>query len=197
MCGLPGPTGEFDLKFLIGEIARGDERAFAAFYDATCSKVHGIACFILKDEALAEEVTMDTFLQVWREAEKYREQQALPLAWLMMIARSRAIDRLRSRNGSRLLFDGIGHDCDFIDPAKQPDECAIADENSERVRACFARLSAIQRELLGLAFFKGLTHHEIARHRNLPLGTVKTHIRKAMALMHALLVESGNPGLPD
>lgn len=140
---------------------------------------------------------MDTFLQVWREAENYREQQAQPLAWLTMIARSRAIDRLRSRNSSRLLFDGVAHDNDLIDPQRQPDECLMADENSEQVRTCFAQLSPIQRELLGLAFFKGLSHHEIALHSDMPLGTVKTHIRQGMARMHTLLAESANPGLPN
>ena len=172
-------------------------RGFRAFYDATCGKVHGVACYILKDEALAEEVTMDTFLQVWREAENYREQQAHPLAWLTMIARSRAIDRLRSRNSSHLLFDGVAHDNDLIDPQRQPDECLMADESSEQVRACFAQLPPIQRELLGLAFFKGLSHHEIALHSDMPLGTVKTHIRQGMARMHTLLAESANPGLPN
>lgn len=190
---MPRKTDNIGFKELIAEIARGDQRAFAAFYDATCGKVHGLACYILKDEALAEEVTMDTFLQVWREAENFREQQAQPLAWLTMITRSRAIDRLRSRNNSRLLFDGIAHDNELIDPQRRPDECLMADESSEQVRACFAQLTPIQRELLGLAFFKGLSHHEIALHSNMPLGTVKTHIRQGMARMHTLLAESANP----
>ena len=191
------PTDNIDLKELIAAIARGDERAFTAFYDATCSKVYGLACYILKDEALAEEVTMDTFLQVWREAKNYREQQAQPLAWLTMIARSRAIDRLRARNSSHLLFDGMAHDNDLIDPQRQPDECLMADESSELVRACFAKLPQIQRELLGLAFFKGLSHHEIAVHSDIPLGTVKTHIRQGMAQMYTLLAESANPELQN
>ena len=190
-------TDDIDLKQLITATAQGDERAFAAFYDATCGKVHGIACYILKDEALAEEVTMDTFLQVWREAENYREQQAQPLAWLTMIARSRAIDRLRSRNNSHLLFDGVDHENDLIDPQQQPDECLMANECSEQVRACFAQLPQIQRELLGLAFFKGLSHHEIALHSDMPLGTVKTHIRQGMARMHTLLAESANLEFSD
>jgi RNA polymerase sigma-70 factor (ECF subfamily) len=194
---LPTQTGNLDLKQLLAATARGDEGAFAAFYDATCGKVHGIACYILNDEALAEEVTMDTFLQVWREAKNYREQQAQPLAWLMMIARSRAIDRLRSRNSSQLLFDGIAHDNDLIDPQRQPDECLMVNESSEQVRACFSQLPPIQRELLGLAFFKGLSHHEIALHSNMPLGTVKTHIRQGMARMHTLLAESANLELPN
>jgi RNA polymerase sigma-70 factor, ECF subfamily len=180
-------TGDIDLIQLIAAIAQSDERAFAAFYDATCGMVYGVACYILKDEALAEEVTMDTFLQVWREAENYREQQAQPLAWLTMIARSRAIDRLRSRNSSHLLFDGVAHDNDLIDPQRQPDECLMEDESSKQVRACFAQLPPIQRELLGLAFFKGLSHHEIALRSDMPLGTVKTHIRQGMARMHTLL----------
>lgn len=191
------PSANIDLKQLIAATAQNDEQAFAAFYDATCGKVHGLACYILKDEALAEEVTMDTFLQVWREAVNYREQQAQPLAWLMMIARSRAIDRLRSHNSSRLLFDGAAHDNDLIDPQLLPDECLIADESSERVRACFAKLTPIQRELLGLAFFKGLSHHDIALHSNKPLGTVKTHIRLGMARMHTLLAEYANPEFSD
>ncbi len=115
----------------------------------------------------------------------------------MMIARSRAIDRLRSRNSSQLLFDGVAHVNDLIDPQRQPDECLMVNESSEQVRACFSQLPPIQRELLGLAFFKGLSHHEIALHSNMPLGTVKTHIRQGMARMHTLLAESANLELPN
>ena len=101
------------------------------------------------------------------------------------------------RNSSHLLFDCVAHDNDLIDPQRQPDESLMADESCEQVRACFARLPAIQRELLGLAFFKGLSHHEIAVHSDMPLGTVKTHIRQGMARMHTLLAESASPGLPN
>jgi len=182
-------AGESELKTLIEAVARGDERAFAAFYDAVSDRVHGLACFLLKDDALAEEVTLDTFLQVWREAGHYRAEQGGPLAWLMMIARSRAIDRLRAQRASPLIFDGESHDDELVDRQKRPDEALVTDEQSRRVRVSFSRLAPIQRQVLAMAFFRGMTHSEIALHCGLPLGTVKTHIRQGMTRLGELLAE--------
>jgi len=117
-----------------------------------------------------------------------------------IIARARNINikgGVVCRNKPMTLIYGVAHDNDLIDPQRQPDECLMADESSEQVRACFAQLPSIQRELLGLAFFKGLSHHEIALHSDIPLGTVKTHIRQGMARMYTLLAESANLEFSD
>ncbi len=169
----------------------------AAFYDLTCAKVYGLARFLLKDEGLAEEVVLDTFLQVWQEAGNYREERAGPLAWLLMIARSRAIDRLRTLRKT-------SQDCDIddfaealADPGDGPEDLAAAAERSRHVRACLARLPPIERQKLALAFFRGLSQSEIAAHCGMPLGTVKTYIRNGMARLGELLEEPAGLNLRE
>ena len=182
-------TAESELDRLMKAVSWGDQRAFSALYDLTCGKVHGLVSYILKDDALAEEVTLDTYLQVWQRAGDYQSERASPLAWLMMIARSRAIDRLRAQRSYPLFCDGQSHDDDLIDPLGPPDETVISDERCHDVRRCFTQLDSVQRQVLAVAFFRGLSHTEIALHCGMPLGTVKTHIRQAMARLKGLLAE--------
>lgn len=184
---------EVELKNLLGAVSRGDEAALATFYDLTCAKVFGLVRFMLKDDGVAEEVVLDTFWQVWREAGRYGEEKAGPLAWLLMMARSRAIDRLRSMKKTSLLCDIDGLEDDLADPGEGPEAAVIADERGHQVRACLARLPLVERQKLALAFFKGLSQSEIAAYCDMPLGTVKTHIRNGMARLGELL--EGQAGL--
>jgi len=169
----------------------------AAFYDLTCAKVFGLASCVLKDPAQAEEVVLDTFLQVWQEAGRYSEQKAGPMAWLLMMARSRAIDRLRSTKHAALQCDLADYEDVLADPAASPEETAISDERGRLVRAGLARLPAIERQKLSLAYFKGLSQSEIAAHCGMPLGTVKTHIRNGMAKLSAWLAEHAELSLDE
>lgn len=171
---------------LLKAIAQGDESALAKLYDATCAQVHGLSLRILGDQQIAEEVTMDVYLQVWQQAGNYSEVRGSTLAWLMILTRSRAIDRLRTlqRHQSHCVY---APEEEYPDIEPLLDIQAMQTERSNTINMAFQKLKPIERQVLHLAYFSGLSHTEIANHVSLPLGTVKTHIRCALSQLRELL----------
>lgn len=165
-----------------------DETALADFHDATLSRTYGIALRITRNPADAEEAAMDAYLQVWRDASSYRPELGSPLGWLLTIVRSRALDRLRRRDRAEshpepdmLAADALSTD--------DPDELLHASARNGVLHRALAGLPALQRQLVGLAFLRDLSHGEIAELTALPLGTVKSHLRRALQrLRHDLEV---------
>jgi RNA polymerase sigma-70 factor, ECF subfamily len=159
----------------IEAIAAGDSASLAAFYDATNRVAFGLILRILGDPATAEEVLLDVYTQVWRQAGNYRRERGTPLAWLLTIARTRALDRLRSGWQERQRKESL-------------EVVAEARSNAARlVRRALAALPAEQRQMIELAYFSGLSHSEIAAHLGQPLGTVKTRTRLGMIKLKELL----------
>ena len=153
----------------------------------------------LRRPEMAEEVLADVFHQAWREAARYDSARGKVIAWLLIMGRTRSLDALRRAD------EAFSHPDphDLIGPesalpehggqaADDPVNLLAGVEGNARVHAAMASLSAIQRQLVALAFFKGLSHAEIAAHTRLPLGSVKTHIRKALAHLRDAL-ESDAP----
>ena len=179
-----GADGD-DLVALLARIAAQDQPALAAFYDVTAGRVYGLALRIARSEALAEEISGDVYLQVWKNAASYNAERGHPLAWLMVMTRSRALDQLRrvdpaeSHAEPELLADAVDEN--------DPRNLLAAVQEHGALHAALAALPAVQRQLLALAFFQGLTHSEIAAHTRLPLGTVKTHVRRALQTLRAAL----------
>jgi RNA polymerase sigma-70 factor, ECF subfamily len=179
-------TPEQDWESLIRRVAQGDQQALGAFYDATSSMVYGLALRILGNAATAEEVTLDVYTQVWRQAAVYNAQRGTPSAWLFMLTRSRAIDLLRSHVQEQKHIASL----DVAEPytaSFTPEESSVVTERRRLVQAAFASLAPEQRAVLELAYFSGLSHGEIAAKLGLPLGTVKTRIRLGMARLRELL----------
>lgn len=164
----------------IAAIARRDQAAFAAFYEETLSRAWSLALRMVRRYDLAEEVVEDAYLQVWRDAARYDPQRGPPIAWLMTIVRTRALDALRRRT------DEVSLDADDAAPhepaAPDADPCDLLDamQRQTAVAAALARLKPVQRQLLGCAFLRGMTHEEIAAAWSMPLGTVKSTIRLAL-----------------
>lgn len=179
---------------LIARTAHGDERALAALYDATGPTVYAVAMRILGDAAVAEEVTMDVFLQVWNQAERWDPARGAPLTWLATLARSRAIDRRRSGAAQRAQTDLVDGMLDAPHGGPGPEEDAAVAERRRLVRGALEALQPTQRTALELAWFHGLSHVEIAARLGAPLGTVKTRIRTAMASLRDALEPLG--GVP-
>ncbi len=180
------------LETCVRQIANGAQQGLAALYDRTSSLVYSVALQILRDPADAEEVTLDVYLQVWRSAAKFDPARASVSTWLVMLARSRAVDRLRSgmtRKSRESALEGVA------DPASgeaAPDQQTILKLEQRRVRAAMATLEPEQRRTIELAFFGGLTHSELAKKLGQPLGTVKTRIR--LGLMKLRQALSGAEG---
>jgi RNA polymerase sigma-70 factor, ECF subfamily len=167
----------------LGAAAGGE--ALRALYRSCAGKVMAVAFRILRDRGEAEDVVQETFLELWRRGEEYDARRASPSTWAVVIARSRAIDRLRARaSAARAAAREPGTE-EPVAPAAEPLERR---EERERVRGALAELPAEQREALELALYDGLSHREIAARTGQPLGTVKTRIRVAMEKLQARLV---------
>lgn len=171
------------------DIARGNEAALAAMYEAALGKCYALALRITRTRESAEEVVCDTFMQVWRDAARYDPTRGQPLAWLLNICRSRAIDHLRQRDRAELHEDPAS--LSGVEAAQEEDplHLALALEAGGVVRQAIARLPRISQQLLALAFYRGLSHQEIAEHLGMPLGTVKTHLRRAQEVLRAAVGE--------
>ena len=178
----PVSAGPPDLE-LVERIRQGDQAALDLLYRRYSSPVYSLVWKILQSSEEAEDVALDVFWQVWRQADRYDPARGAPPAWIFTLARSRAIDRLRARNRREdrpISFDDPAVHLDPLDEAASPDEVVSFRQNRDAVRAALTKLSAVQREAVELAFLKGLTHVEIAERLGQPLGTVKTRIRQGL-----------------
>jgi RNA polymerase sigma-70 factor (ECF subfamily) len=160
-------------------ITHGDEQALADLYDRHARGLYSLALRILQDAGDAEDVVQEVFAQAWRQAARYDAQRGAVGAWLLTMARTRAIDRLRA---SRVRSEGMSDAPlpDVSDPVALQDAQLVSAENVKQVRAALSALPVVQRVALELAYYEGLTHAEIAARLDEPLGTVKTRIRSAM-----------------
>jgi RNA polymerase sigma-70 factor (ECF subfamily) len=177
---------------LIGRMAAGDSSALAALYDETAAVVHGLVRRIVQDDQAGEEVTGDVFLQAWRQAFRYEAGRGSALAWLLAIARTRAIDRIRVRRAWRGAEEPIASATNLPCGRPGPEDLYSAAERRGRVQGALGDLPAEQREVVELAYYGGLSHVEIAEELGQPLGTVKTRIRLAMMKLREALAGVGS-----
>ena len=190
----PANRGWDDVR-LVEAVKTGDADALEVLYQRHAPLVLGLCRRILGHSPEAEEALLNVFHQLWERADHYDPSRATPIAFLAMIARSRAIDRLRLRNRSRALSLPIDAADEALleevalsaSGASGPYDDALGRERGERVRAALAELAEAQRETLELSFYRGMTHREIAKELSLPLGTVKTRIRQGLLRMRAEL----------
>ncbi len=178
--GLAELADDPTLAAWIERIAHQDERALELLYDATAARVHGVVLRIAQRTALAEEVVEETYWQVWRQAPRFDAARGRPITWLLAMARSRAIDMLRREQ--RFQHDELPDDdvADAAQAAPPPQDLLEATRGNAHVHAALASLEPRARQLVALAFFRGLTHEEIAEQQGMPLGTVKSLIRRAL-----------------
>ena len=176
---------------LLARIAAGDQPALAEFYDASSAKVFGLAMKILADRTVAEEVTMDVYTQVWRRASTYDTERGTPGSWLMMLAKTSAIDRFRSSYLERGRQVPLDQAAELPGDAATPEQYSADLERLRLVQEAMASLSAEQRQAIALAYYWGLSQSEIADRLQLPLGTVKTRMRLGMIRLREVLAPHG------
>jgi RNA polymerase sigma-70 factor (ECF subfamily) len=174
---------------LIRLVAAGKSEALSVLYDRYARLVFGLALNTIGDEHLAEEITQDVYIRVWEKAASYKPEQGKVVTWLASIARYRAIDLFRQRN---VRPEGHSMSWAVAEPLDLPDKVDVEQEvefaqRKQKVRMAMNQLPVEQRKALALAYFQGLSHQEIARELNEPLGTVKTRIRLAMQKLRHLL----------
>jgi RNA polymerase sigma-70 factor, ECF subfamily len=173
---------------LLRRMSEGDERALGALYDRWSSAVHSLVLHIVRDRDEAEDVVEETFWQAWRQAARYEPARGTVATWLLTIARSRALDRLRAVRRSREDAEPVPPELDVATgPTADPAGYTEAAERRARVVAALEALPREQREALELAYFGGLSQTEIAAQTGQPLGTVKTRMRLALQKLRVQL----------
>jgi RNA polymerase sigma-70 factor (ECF subfamily) len=179
---------------LVRATAAGDREAFGRLYDRFSGLVFTVAVRLLRSRADAEDLLQEVFLQVWRQAESYDETRGTPEAWVLTIARSRGIDKLRSirRRGETMqpieTEPGGGPELASVESGAAGAEARVV------AGRALGGLPAAQREVLELAYFEGLTQTEIAVRLGQPLGTVKTRMRSGLERLRAAVGGTPGPG---
>lgn len=175
---------------LIDRIAQRDEAALKALYDLTSAKLYGLSMRVVGKSEWAEDALQETFLHIWRSAGDYRASLSPPMAWLGLIVRSRSLDYLRRRNADRT------HLTDEIDDvmsdtmegnSPNPMDTTLASQQAWALHQCLGKLENRQREVVSLAYLRDLSHSELAEQLSLPLGTVKTWIRRGLDQLRACM----------
>ncbi len=176
-----------DLATLLQAVKAKNRNAFEMLYDTTVQRVFSLALRITQQQEMAEEVVSDVYLQVWQQADTYVPERGKVIAWLCVLCRSRALDALR-RNSTVLRQSAV--DLDSVpepeNPSGPPDLMQSVEEGSA-IHVALGKLTGQQRQLLALAYFQGYTHSELAAFMDMPVGTVKTHLHRAMIKLKELM----------
>jgi RNA polymerase sigma-70 factor (ECF subfamily) len=187
---IPEPLGEWkplsSLESLIEASAAGDQPAFAALYDAAAPQLFGLAVRILKRRDWAEDVLQEALVSAWRNAGTYRRELGPAKAWLTVILRNRALDRLRREAAARL--DDSGDEVpEVADPSPSALDLTIAGDAGRALMLCLEQLEEPHRRAILMAYFDGLTHEELSARLGSPLGTVKSWIRRGLQRLKGCL----------
>ncbi|MEV4008791.1 ECF RNA polymerase sigma factor SigK [Actinomadura sp. NPDC049753] len=171
-----GTVSGHDADALLGRTARGDERAFELLYDVAAAPVHGLVRRVVRDPAMAEEVTQEVMIEVWRSAARYDPARGGAMAWILTIAHRRAVDRVRREQAAgereaRTVHPGAGG---AHDPVGERVEARL---EHERVRRCLGALTHLQRESVTLAYYGGHSYREVAALVGAQPNTVRTRMR--------------------
>ena len=177
-------------RALLARVAAGDVAALRVLYDAHASRAMAIAVRILRSPEEAEDVVQETFIELWRRSAQFDGARGNAIAWIVTIARSRAIDRLRAAKTAGRFFGGGPAKQDLVNTAlASPADLAEERRDEARVATALAALPAEQRETIELAYFEGLSQSEIAVQTGRALGTVKMRVRLAINKLTGLLKE--------
>ena len=178
------------LKIWLADVARKDADAFRSLYDATSSKLFGFALRILTKRESAEEVLQESFVSIWNNAASYQAGLAAPMTWMTTIVRNKAFDLLR-RVDHTVEIDADTFDKDVMDALESASPTPIAalelTQDARALAGCMARLEGLHRQAIAMAFFHDMSHSEVADHMKLPIGTVKTWIRRGLERLRVCL----------
>ena len=180
---------ELEDRQLLSCIARGDKAALEILYTRYATSVYSLTMFMLKQAALAEEVTQDIFLNIWLKASSYKPDRGEARAWIMSITHHKAVDAIRARRRAQAVTESVDSETLDLIPSRQipTDEEAVQNLERERILDVLATLPAPQREVIMLAYFEGYSQSEMAEKLKQPLGTIKTRVRLAMQKLKAAL----------
>jgi RNA polymerase sigma-70 factor (ECF subfamily) len=170
----------------LARVAGGDRAALQVVYRDTSAKLFGVCLRILNDKSEAEDVLQEVYLTVWRKAASFDPERASPITWLVAIARNRSIDRLRSSAASRR-SEPIESAEDVRDDAPAALDLVVAAEQRERLKTCLGELEERHSAVIRSAFLDGVTYEQLAQRMDVPLGTMKSWIRRGLMKLRTCL----------
>jgi RNA polymerase sigma factor (sigma-70 family) len=177
---------------LIDRVALADEKALRELYELTSSKLYGVAVRVVSNREWAEDVLQEAFINIWKIAGDYKATLSPPMAWMALVVRSRGLDFLRRRASERadrmqelddVISDTIAGD------SPNPMDVAQASEQAKALHNCLSLLDNKQREVVSLAYMRDMSHGELAEQLKLPLGTVKTWIRRGLEQLRGCMAK--------
>jgi RNA polymerase sigma factor (sigma-70 family) len=179
-------AGRIVLADLLMRVAQHDDQALQRLYALTSGKLNGVIIAVVRHAALAEEVLQDTYMNVWKQASSYDPLKSAPMTWLAVIARNRAIDRLRSERSRSGLLDPLD-DIEVDDGSTPVLDQIITGQDHDRLHGCLGSIEHDQQRMIRAAFFDGFTYDELATREGLPLSTVKSRIRRGLMKLRACM----------
>jgi RNA polymerase sigma-70 factor (ECF subfamily) len=177
-------AGRNELSALLERVGAGDHRAFSALYDRTAAKLYGICLRLLGSEAEAQDVMQEAYVTVWRKADRYDPSKASPITWLAVLARNKAIDRLRR---SSISTEDLSAAADVEDESPSAFKIVARADDELRLRKCMEELDSRAGSLIRAAFLDGASYPELAERDNVPLGTMKSWIRRGLRQLRGCL----------
>ena len=166
-----------EIENLIARVALGDRKAFTQLYDATSSKLFGVVLRVLNNRASAEDVLQETYMKVWRYADRYMSNGMSPMTWLITIARNTAIDRVRATRESADVDDLADR---LVASGPTPEQSVIAAGEASRIAACLDELEQDKSQAVRGAYLQGLSYAELAEKFSVPLNTMRTWLRRSL-----------------
>ena len=179
------PAERDELNRLLQQAGRNDQKAFAELYKRTSSKLFGVCLRMLHDRGEAEEVLQETYTTVWRRAASFDSAKASAITWLVTLSRNKAIDRLRQHREE--LLDDPSKLNETVDDQPSPAAGAETSQEYRRLQQCLEELEPQQQSSVREAFFTGATYNELAARCKVPLGTMKSWIRRSLMQLRTCL----------
>ncbi|WP_245708897.1 sigma-70 family RNA polymerase sigma factor [Ruania alba] len=180
------PLTAADRAALLTRSAGGDREAFAALYDDVAALAFGVAVRIVRDRDLAADVTQEAMVEIWRTASRYRPESGPVTAWVALVTRRRAVDRVRAEQSYRDRTEKVGPQA-FDRPFDEVSETVVGRDQARAVRTCLGTLTDLQRDAVERAFYGGLTYREVAEESGAALPTVKSRIRDGLLRLRSCL----------
>ena len=185
-------TDPQQLKTWLLAAGKGDAAAFRSLYDATSAKLFGFALRILNKQELAEEALQEGFVAIWNHAATYQSHLAAPMTWMATIVRNKAFDLLRRRDDAVEIdaeqFDGEVMNA-LLDPQATPIEALQMSGDAKALAHCMSALEGLHRQVIAMAYYHDMSHSEVAQQMSLPIGTVKTWIRRGLERLRTCLAK--------
>ena len=183
-------TSAEELTHLLARCALGDRRCFQQLYKSSSAQLFGLILRIVKNQDIAAEILQESYVKIWNRAGDFRADIAQPMTWMGTIARNQAINTLRRSANQTLPGDPVDELHWLADDGPEPDEIAHQEQQNAALRVCIEQLEGLQKEALLLAYFRGMTHEELAHHLDKPLGTVKSWLRRGLQRLKQCLEQA-------